>query len=295
MGSFGRAVGGIGAAVLAGTALTAAPLAAQAQSATGGVRVKKIECDKAQLSSAIAQANMDPATLRLAPRCTYSLTTPLPQITGRVTLLGGPSTTIRRDPGTPNLNILDVGNSGTLRVQGIFILNGKLATGIGAGIRNAGRLVLNYATLGSNLANGNNGGGLHNTGSALIAHSLINANAGQHGGGIYNDGTLTVLESRLTGNFSQNGSGIYTVANRTTRIIQSTIDSNITGSLGAGLYNNGTTSLDRTLVTLNFSDMNNGGGGIFNAAGTVTLSHSLVRKNSPDNCSPANSVPGCLG
>jgi putative cofactor-binding repeat protein len=37
------------------------------------------------------------------------------------------------------------------------------------------------------------------------------------------------------------------------------------------------------------------GGGIFNNAGTVTLSNTAVTGNVVDNCEPLNSIAGCTG
>lgn len=38
---------------------------------------------------------------------------------------------------------------------------------------------------------------------------------------------------------------------------------------------------------------NAAGGGILNAAGSVILRDSVIDRDSPGNCSPPNSVPGC--
>jgi parallel beta-helix repeat protein len=288
--------------MLAVAALTAvAPPAAQAQSAAKHARITNVPCNTTALANAIIAANTVPATLRLAGSCVYLLTAALPQVTGKVTLVGGPSTSIKRSPIVPNIRILDVATTGTLRVDGIFILGGAATTGVGGGIRNAGSLVLNRSTLGGNTVTANNGGGLHNTGVAVLVRTLFAANSNQgpagDGGAIYNDGSLTLLESRLVGNIAtRNGGGIYTTPTHTTRIIQSTVSGNSAANLGGGLYNNGTTSLDRSVVALNQAvGSSNGGGGIFNSAGTVTLSRSMVTKNSPDNCQPLNSILGCTG
>jgi hypothetical protein len=300
MTSFARTAGGTAAAMLAGSVLVAAPQAAQARSAA---RIVRVACDASALAAKITAANAVPATLRLAPVCTYRLTTPLPQITGRVTLVGGRSTTIQRDAATPGIRILDVAPTGRLGVRGIFLLNGSVLTADGGGIRNAGDLVLSYTTLSGNTAVGNNGGGVANTGRALIYRTVFAANATQgptgnrDGGAIYNAGTLRLVGSRLNGNVAvRNGGGVYTTASHTARVIQSTIAGNSAANLGGGLYNAGTTSLDDTLVNLNQAvGTPNAGGGIFNAAGTVTLSRSTVRRNSPDNCEPLHSIPGCTG
>jgi hypothetical protein len=37
------------------------------------------------------------------------------------------------------------------------------------------------------------------------------------------------------------------------------------------------------------------GGGIFNNGGTVTLAKTPVTGNTPDNCEPPGTVPGCTG
>ena len=61
-----------------------------------------------------------------------------------------------------------------------------------------------------------------------------------------------------------------------------------------GAQRGGTTSLFRTLVERNTATV--AGGGISNVApGTVTLRISAVRANTPGNCSPVNTIPGCVG
>jgi hypothetical protein len=231
----------------------------------------------------------------------------MPQIIGNVTLLGGPGTTIRHDPATmANFRILDVAGAGALRVLNIFLRNGNPA-GDGGGIQNAGRLLLDHVTLEGNLAGipltaGGNGGGLANLrgARAMIAHTVISANeavrtlaetATGNGGGIYNAGSLTLLESRLLANNATstvgvagtgNGGGINTQPGGTSRIIQSTVVDNAATNSGGGVFNVGATSLIRTLVLRNRATT---GGGVF---GTVTIRRSIVRGNTPDNCSPAN-------
>jgi predicted outer membrane repeat protein len=291
----------MGAAALAVAALTAATPAAQAQSAKA--RIVPVPCSSTALASAITAANTTPATLRLSQSCVYLLGAALPQITGNVTLLGGPSTSIKRNPATPNVRILDVALGGTLRVEGVFILHGSSSTADGGGIRNAGALTLNHVTLSGNAAMGFSGGALANTGTAVITSTVFTANVNQgavgtrEGGAIFNDGTLTVQGSRIDGNVSaHDGGGIYTTATHTTRIIQTTFSGNTAVNLGGALYNNGTTTLDRSRVELNLAvGATAGGGGIFNAAGTVTITGSILTKNGPDNCQPLSGIPGCVG
>lgn len=299
MGSFSRTSAGIGAATLVGAALTAAPAAAQP--------IVRVPCNPAALAIAVSNANSKSATLLLAARCNYAITGTL-SITGNVTLLGGTTTTI--SAGATGFRILDVSSTGTLRVQRIFITGATTTTPLeeGAGIQNAGSLVLDHVTLSGNTATGGNGGGLANTatGHASVVLSVISSNKATFtggptgaGGGILNRGDLTLSRSRLIANDAgDGGGGIDTLgANATSRIVQSTIENNTGDTIGGGgIFNSGTTSLDRSLVTGNKATGVAGqGGGIYKFAGTVTLTNSIVRMNDPNNCFPPGSIPGCVG
>jgi hypothetical protein len=303
MRSFTGTAGGIGGAVLAATALAAAAPA----SASPGIPVVEVPCDATSLANAVAAANVTPAVLRLAPYCIYNITAQLPQITGNVTLLGGPSTVIRHDPGTmANFRLLDVAATGGLRVIGISLRNGN-PTGDGGGIRNAGGLVLDQVTLNGNLAGtpltaGGNGGALANLAGAraVVARTVISANEAfrtlaetttGNGGGIDNAGRLTLFESRLVANSATstvgvagtgNGGGVRTRPGGSSLIIRATLVDDSATNSGGGVFNAGVTSLVRTLVLRNRATT---GGGVF---GALTVRGSIVRGNTPDNCVPAN-------
>lgn len=305
MSSFATRVASAAAAVLAGTTLTAIASEADAQSTPSVVPVITVPCDSTQLPSAIAEANAaGRAIVRLARNCTYLTNATLPIVgTSNIALLGGPNTAIKANPTAGAFgSILSVAAGAALRVQGIFILGGSASTG--GGISNAGNLLLNFTTVTGNAATGVGGGGIITTGRALIAHSVIKANTADNGGGIFNGGTLTLLETLVSGNHGITGGGVYTNNGALTRIVQSAIDKNTATNQGGGINNNnsGNTSLDRTVVEQNKADLAvpASGGGIFNSnptAGSVTLRRSIVRINTPDNCSTPATAPiqGCLG
>jgi hypothetical protein len=155
---FAVTIAGIGAAVLAGAAL-AAPAEAYVRAP-----IIRVPCSSPSLVAAVNTANtLSAATLRLAPNCTYSITTPagtaaLPQITGQIAFVGGPSTTIRRDPAVvAAFRIIDVGPTGVLRVAGISIQN------FGTTSLDRTLVVFNRAA---------NGGG----GPVTLRHSIVRAN-----------------------------------------------------------------------------------------------------------------------
>jgi hypothetical protein len=277
--------------------LTVAP--AQATSTPAAGRVNGVPCSAPALVTAVTTANAaptTPTTLRLASSCSYDLTAEL-AISGNVSFVGGPATVIRRAPATPgNFRIFDVAAGGTLRVRGLLIANGN-PNAAGGGILNLGTLVLTFVTVSGNRAIGINGGGVVNAAGARawIIDSVISANsADSAAGGIDNFGRLTLAGSRVSGNSTGGfGGGVTTEVGATTRIAGSTIDQNAAATNGGGVSNFGTTSLDRTVVVRNSAAT---GGGVFNTApGTVGLRRSLIRANTPNNCAPANAVPGCAG
>jgi hypothetical protein len=299
MGSFVRLSGSMASVALAGAALTAALPAAQAQAQVQAGPQTMVPCSADALATAISTANShSAATLVLPGNCTFDITTPatvadgLPLITGSITLAGGANTVIRRSA-VAAFRILDVAAGGTLILHSITVMNGS-TSGLGGGIQNAGTLVVSQSKLSGNTAG--NGGGLSNSAgaTATVSQTQINGNTttGVGGGGVINSGTLTLSASVLSGNTAPiNGGGINTQAAGTSRITHSTIVSNISGSLGGGISNLGTTSLDGAVVTLN---KGSAGGGIATSNNNVTIRNSTIRNNTPDNCSPLNTIPGCV-
>ncbi|GAA4583657.1 hypothetical protein GCM10023194_21560 [Planotetraspora phitsanulokensis] len=300
MGSFPRIIGGIGAFVLAGITLGAAPSPAQAMPRLARA-VTAVPCDPDALVTAIRTANgAGVGTLLLSPICVYNYVAAaapgdaLPIITGDITLVGGLNTTIRRDPTTPNaFRVLEVASGATLRVRRISIVGGS-TTNFGGGILNAGTVVLDHTVLAGNQAS--NGGAFANYAgaNATISHSVLNENsAGSVGGGaIINFGTLTMSNSILNKNTAPiNGGGLNTQPNGVSHLIQSIVVNNTSGSLGGGTSNLGTTDLEGLVVTGN---KGSGGGGIATGNADVSIRKSIVDNNVPDNCSPLNTIQGCV-
>jgi hypothetical protein len=84
----------------------------------------------------------------------------------------------------------------------------------------------------------------------------------------------------------------------------SEVDGNSASGIGGGIFEagfnpdgtfapGGKLDLNQSHVTDNTSGS---GGGIFASAGSpVTLNHTSIRENTPDNCFPPGSIPGCSG
>ncbi|MFL6055664.1 MAG: hypothetical protein ACJ72W_22600 [Actinoallomurus sp.] len=314
MGSFARTAGSIAAATLMGAGVAAA----SPPSAYAG-QVVPVPCagptgGAAGLVTAINNANeAGHGTIRLDANCNYDFTTPtdttgtrgddaLPIIRGDITIIGGPSTHIRRIGG-PQFRLFEVFTGARLTIIGIFIEGGDSGVHTGGGILSArGTLVLHKVTLRNNTAD--NGAGLSNdSGTAVLSYTLVTNNttihpngAGGGGAGIYSDGRLEVKFSKLSFNSANSsGGGVYSELGGTAFFFRSTLAENTAKIRGGGLLNGvgGRARLVLSLVKANRAG--DGGGGIFRLpeAGPVRLEKSLVIKNTPNNCRPVGSVPGC--
>ncbi|WP_413115542.1 hypothetical protein ACK1X7_21915 [Streptomyces sp. CY1] len=315
--------------VAVGAGLSLAVLPTGSASAADDIQVR---CnDIPGLVAAINQANTNGGRITLAPRCTYTLTTPdnpddgLPEITGDVTISGNGST-IRRDPdATEDFRIFHVVSGGTLTLKSLTVSGGVSGGSGGGALNEQGTLNLNDAAFKDNFAV--TGGGVSNDGGELnLDRTAVERNrAANFGGGVLNtgDGTTTMkrgsllknravtsngggfenqlgtasLESvSIRGNTGIEGGGIRNVNASTLNLKSTTLKDNI-AVRGAGLSNLTTTfgtataTLVDSLVTRNTAIT--AGGGIDNQAGQVTLTNTKVIDNTPDNCAPEGSVPGC--
>lgn len=200
--------------------------------------------------------------------------------------------------------------------------------GGGGGILNhAGTLTLNSSTIDHN--SGPGGGGIasgpgngNTEGSSLVTlnKSVISDNTAiggpfAGGGGIANGGTLVSNNTVITGNTApgSNGGGLLNHAeatlNKTVVAGNSALDdSDGNTGIGGGIANfnfgipgapEPTLVVNNSQVTGNAVSEDGLGGGIANpdffGPGFVTLNHSNVSSNTPDNCFPGGSIAGCVG
>jgi hypothetical protein len=308
MGFAMRTSGGIATAALlmTGTAVAQPAYARQTVS---------VPCSAAALVAAVNAANaIGSGTLLLASHCNYTLTAPTATgrgpdgllITGSLRIVGGVSTHITRSTAAVPFRIIEVASGALLDLRDVFVSGGLTDNTVptndtGGGILNSrGTLTLFRTTIMTNTAD--NGAGISNdSGRLVVANTLVQGNttraSGGGGGGLYNDGSLVIENSIVRGNRANtNGGGLYNGQGGRADLIQSTVDQNTAGSTGGGVFNatDGRLILERTLVDFNVAG---NGGGVFNAGipSDVTLTGSIIRRNTPNNCAPTGSVLGCLG
>jgi len=218
----------------------------------------------------------------------------------------GATTTIINGGG---VNTVVTISSGTAHVtlSNFTIRHGLAATG--AGVNNAGTLIINNSVISGNVAQSSTtfsrGGAVYNHGMLAINNSIVTGNsANSDGGGIFNTSGMTINRSTISKNTTMgDGGGMWNLG--TVKITASTISGNASGqglfALGAGLANSATAiiinstiagngprvgivNLQGSLTISSTTISGNSGSGIFVNSGTVTLQNSIVSNNSGGNC-----------
>ncbi len=147
---------------------------------------------------------------------TIALASQLPTVTDAAGLtVDGPVSGVTVS-GADQVRVFEVAEGAKLALDGLTVVGGNSAFGLGGGVLNRGALAVRAFTLSGNSAPGGAGGGVANFGTAAVSGSTLSANSatnsvsgGGAGGGIYNSGTLTVSNSTLSGNGAASGGGIY--------------------------------------------------------------------------------------
>ncbi len=256
-----------------------------------------VPCDPNALIAAITAANQaGGGTLRLAEKCTYTLTVNqddngLPQVFQPITIYGQGATIVRA-AAADNFRIFEVVTGGDLTLKDLTVAGGQVMDLDGGGIT-AGegtRLTLERVTVRDNIATGEasegggiysdrskvtitkstitrntvggDGGGFYNDNAAVsISKSKVTHNtAGDEGGGLVNDdGNATVSHVVISDNTAVDGGGVHGDGDLT-EIVHSTITRNTASGLGGGIYDDGDESLLLQHVKVTDNTATSGGG-----------------------------------
>jgi hypothetical protein len=277
---------------------------------SGQYQEELVPCDANKLIAAIVRGNASGgARLRLAGRCTYTLTTPqgpdgLPVITAPITV-NGQGATIVRAAGAANFRIVNVGPGGDLTLENLTVTGGFAPEGVGGGgilVQSGGRATLRDATVtgnqsmfvGGGIANygvttvlGQDGGkGAKDTTAAPAdgprnapANGSTQASPGGRGTGPAGTGTAQ-FRSRVSHNAARTGGGgIYNEGRLTASNTE--VSYNNSTSSGGGVSNSGGATLVKTRIDHNNSTAGDGGG-IASFDTITTLEDSFVADNTAD-------------
>lgn len=185
------------------------------------------------------------------------------------------------------------------------IASGDAVDDGGGGIfNNGGYLVVNNSTVSLNLANGTlgSGGGIFSTADdVLITGSTVASNqANRAGGGVeIINGSVFVVNSTLGGSSAffgntagptgssttGDGGGLHISGSASVYVLGTRVENNVAASEGGGLWNASSSLLRLDNASEIFSNTANGagssqgGGGIFNNGGRLTIGNSLINGN----------------
>jgi len=154
-------------------------------------------------TSLISTMQTEPySVICLDENATYTLTAPLPTITGDITVIGNGAQIVMTGTG----RVFDVASTGGLTLKNITVSGGNAVQG--GAIYNAGDLTLENVVLENNSAD--DGGAIYNVGNLEMDGGAIQNNtAVNFGGGIYNLGELDVDGVNIRDNDAPEGSGVY--------------------------------------------------------------------------------------
>lgn len=187
----------------------------------------------------------------------------------------------------------DVHAPGRLRVSKLSVRSGSVMGESGGGYRSDNILHLSNSSVQNCSATGAgaSGGGVFNDGGELILTRCVlsGGDATRAGGAVEaNGGSTTIEESVILENHAGpspgNGGGLHLTGAGTVNVSSSNFRFNVADSEGGALWNSSTgdmSVLDATIYSNQAlgADSTNGGGGLFNDGGTLSVSRSRVREN----------------
>jgi hypothetical protein len=143
---------------------------------------------------------------------TITLTSGELDITQEVNI-AGPGSSIITVSGNKASRVFNIRAPFTVSISGLTIANGSVDTGSGGGIYNSGTLAVTACAVRDNTVTSHavpsNGAGIFNAGRMMISSSIISGNtAVDSGGGIENAGTMTVTDCTFLDNTAYGGGGL---------------------------------------------------------------------------------------
>jgi hypothetical protein len=173
-----------------------------------------------------------------------------------------------------------------LTISNSVIDNNTALYGGGISVDTGSALRLVNSTVSGNEAEVGGGIAVNDGGALTVVNSTVANNrafgiSGGYGGGIaVNGGAIaTLINSTIAGNNSSYGGGLYNAGDLT--LINTTVANNSADELGGGLYNTicgcSSTQLFNSTLTGNYAYI---GGGIYHAAGSLSLTNTIVAGNS---------------
>ena len=236
-------------------------------------------CDSdCSLREAINDA--DPGTVTFALSGTFTLGSALPHITSAITIDGSGYDVIM--DGADTYRLFYVESTGDLTLDNVTLINGFDSSYGGALAVDQGMVTISDSTIsGNNVSSGPGGAIAANNATVVISNSTLvdnHVSSASSGGAIYNLGAMTIVNSTLSDNSSGTGGAIGNGSILT--VINSTFSGNSAASVGGGIFNQNSATLNLTNTILANSTS---GVDCYNQPGDTidTNSNNLIETNGP--------------
>ncbi|MEM7798911.1 MAG: choice-of-anchor Q domain-containing protein [Chloroflexota bacterium] len=170
---------------------------------------------------------------------------------------------ITNDSGSPSIDFLNNTSSGPASLGG-----GICNTNGGTSALNNILMSANRAAQGGAIYNQ---GGIINLENSTLAGNRADEGGSGNGGGIFNAaGTINVQSSTLTGNYAnQSGGGIQVANGASVRVLESSLNFNISGGQGGGIFSDGDMTIQNSTVSTN--QASGDGGALYTQGGAISI------------------------
>lgn len=213
-------------------------------------------------------------------------------VSGGVNLIGPGANKLTLSGGNAN-QVLSISSGASAVLYGVTIANGKVSSGSGGGIENAGTLAIIESAVSGNSAN--SGGGVDSNGTLTVIGSTFSGNSAPsgNGGAIFSSGLLTVINSTFSGNTVVGGAGVGGAikSDGTLTVTNSTFSGNAADNVGAIAVFSGSATVDNSV----FADNSAAGSGAgMSNSGTLNASNNVYYNNldattTEDDCDSCSS------
>lgn len=216
---------------------------------------------------------------------TYTIAgTPLVISTSRNLTISGNTSADTQLSGINLFRVLEINAGANVTIENLAITDGRVPLGqSGGGILNSGSAIVRNVRFNNNTS-GLNGGAIQNFGNLVVENGTFTANTtARTGAGINNDGfgTMTISDSLFQANSSAFGAGLSAFSNATTVINRSRFLDNSVAVNGGAIANDGTLTINGSEFAGNRA--NTGVGGAVSNTGILTINGGNFVDNATSN------------
>jgi len=131
---------------------------------------------------------------------------------------------------------------------------------------------------------GGDGGGIYNSGTLSLVHVIVAGNTALIGGGIFNEGSLSLSDVFINGNSASAGpgGGLFNNSSSAMTLSNVTLSGNTASGYSGGIHHQGSGPIQLTNVTFSNNTAHIGGAMTITAVASATFINSTITNNHKD-------------